>query len=146
MDYEDSPTRNYKVNLSIIGNRTRFYALCIQTHFYVAKYHLMSLTSFSVPPSSPRIRNQGQELITNGRLGPVAENELIDLTCDTVGGISIKQCLYVRYNCERMFHIYAGYPIPELTWWLSGQLIDDSYYLAHKDTVINDLKDFKVTR
>lgn len=42
--------------------------------------------------------------------------------------------------------IYVGYPIPELTWWLSGQLIDDSYYLAHKDTVINDLKDFKVTR
>ena len=41
----------------------------------------------SVPPSSPRIRSRGNKnIISNGILGPVAENENIDLTCDTVGG------------------------------------------------------------
>ena len=40
----------------------------------------------SVPPSSPRIRSRGKDIISNGILGPVAENENIDLTCDTVGG------------------------------------------------------------
>ena len=42
--------------------------------------------SSPVPPSSPRIRSRGKDIISNGILGPVAENEMIDLTCDTVGG------------------------------------------------------------
>jgi hypothetical protein len=45
-----------------------------------------------VPPSSPRIRSKGKDIISNGILGPVAENELIDLTCDTVGGTTF--CIY----------------------------------------------------
>ena len=40
----------------------------------------------TVPPSSPRIRSRGKDIIANGVIGPVAENEMIDLTCDTVGG------------------------------------------------------------
>ena len=51
---------------------------------YYLKPHTPPL---SVPPSSPRIRSRGNKnIISNGILGPVAENENIDLTCDTVGG------------------------------------------------------------
>ena len=50
---------------------------------YYLKPHTPPL---SVPPSSPRIRSRGKDIISNGILGPVAENENIDLTCDTVGG------------------------------------------------------------
>ena len=42
--------------------------------------------------------------------------------------------------------LISGHPIPDLTWWLGGNLIDSQYYLAHKDTVINDLENFKVLR
>ena len=45
-----------------------------------------------------------------------------------------------------MIPIFSGHPIPDLTWWLGGNMIDSQYYLAHKDTVINDLENFKVLR
>ena len=45
-----------------------------------------------------------------------------------------------------LYLFISGHPIPDLTWWLGGNLIDSHYYLAHKDTVINDLENFKVLR
>ena len=45
-----------------------------------------------------------------------------------------------------LYLFISGHPIPDLTWWLGGNLIDSQYYLAHKDTVINDLENFKVLR
>lgn len=102
-----------------------------------------SFNHISVPPSSPRIRSRGKDIISNGILGPVAENEMIDLTCDTVGGLCSLSMFLSLSSLEKFF---LGHPIPDLTWWLDGNMIDSSYYLAHKDTVINDLQDFKVLR
>ena len=47
---------------------------------------------------------------------------------------------YLYYWCA------LGHPIPELTWWLNGNLIDSTYHTDHKDTVINHLQDYKVIR
>jgi len=101
----------------------------------------------TVPPSSPRIRSRGKDIIANGVIGPVAENEMIDLTCDTVGGKITLPKIQIEIQTDRLIDEFAlGHPIPELTWWLNGNLIDSTYHTDHKDTVMNHLQDYKVIR
>ena len=43
--------------------------------------------------------------------------------------------------------IPIGRPLPRVTWWIDGVLVDDTYHTesVHGDTRVNKLKHFKVT-
>ncbi len=48
----------------------------------------------------------------------------------------------MRLKCE----VVGGRPLPSVTWWIDGKMVDDTYYSESGDTVINMLYDIRAER
>ncbi|TRY72296.1 hypothetical protein TCAL_11263 [Tigriopus californicus] len=78
-----------------------------------------------VPPNSPRIISEDRRIDTSKAIaGVYQEDDVMRLKCDVVG----------------------GRPLPSVTWWINGNLIDDTHFNEGTDTVVNRLQEMKAER
>ena len=79
--------------------------------------------------------------------GVYNEGDVMDLTCISVGGeLLIKKKLApTKAYCVILSRI-SGRPLPSVTWWVNGKLVDDTYHTESHDTRVNKLKHFTADR
>lgn len=103
---------------------------------------------FLVPPNSPRIISEDRRIDTSKAIaGVYQEDDVMRLKCDVVGGgpkmgVLSRVSLVNSYRCT----VILGRPLPSVTWWINGNLIDDSYFNEGTDTVVNRLQEMKAER
>jgi len=47
---------------------------------------------------------------------------------------------------QNIFFGFSGRPLPSVTWWLDGALVDSKYFTEAPDTVVNKLNHLRAER
>ena len=116
MDYRNSPTKNVKLNLSIIGEIDGFSIVCSQQN--------NDSIQFSVPPHEPVIRNQNGMELMDYETKPYEVGQTLTLDCDVSG----------------------GNPLPKVTWWQGGSMFDSTDEVTRMGNIVNHMVYKSLTR
>ncbi|KAK3922983.1 Protein turtle-like protein B [Frankliniella fusca] len=124
VDFGRSPTRNARVNLTVICKYPNNNAARVLRDYYRAlrrsgkgRKHPDLLHVVAVPPEQLLIMDNRGEHIRHFMLGPYNEGDSVDITCEASG----------------------GRPLPRVTWWYENIMLDDSYERRSERRVQNVL-------
>ncbi|KAH8354979.1 hypothetical protein KR093_003272, partial [Drosophila rubida] len=115
VDFHKSPTRNWRINVTVLGEWQTRLSLSIRSPFSL---HTLLLPPLAVPPTQLTILDNNGAAVRDQTAGPYLEGDSINLTCLSSGGV----------------------PPPRVSWWREHALVDDSYQVLPDGSVRNALQ------